>query len=65
MTRNGWLRSDVTEAEWSKFDQTLIDVRAGFADLPPADVEEMIDQALIDARRSVREVFSPQDDEET
>lgn len=63
MTRDGRSRSGVTEAAWSKFDQTLTDVRAGFADLLPGDVEELIEQALIDACRSVRKASSPQRDE--
>lgn len=63
MTRNGQLQSDVTEAAWSKFDQTLTDVRAGFADLLPDDIEDLISQALIDARRSGREASSPRRDE--
>lgn len=64
MTRNGRSRSGVTEAEWSKFDQTLTDVRVSFADLSAMDVEDLIDQALIGARHSNREASSPQGDKE-
>ena len=51
------------KAEWSRLDQTLANARAGFADLPLEDIENMIDRAVVATRRSVRKAPGPQRDD--
>lgn len=43
-----------TRAEWSRLEQTLTDARAGFTDLSPDEVEDLVDRAVTDTRQSVR-----------
>ena len=55
MKRDSQSASGSIKAEWSKFDQTLIAARTVFADLAPDVVDDLVDQAVTNARRSVRE----------
>jgi len=63
MTRDSQAASGSIKAKWSKFDQTLTAARTGFADLTPDVVENLVDQAATDTRRSVREAPDLQHDD--
>lgn len=53
-----------TRAEWSRLEQTLTDARAGFADLSPDEIEDLVNQAVTDTRQSVRRAPDRQRDDE-
>ena len=38
--------------KWRVFDQTLTEVRSKFADVPPAELESLIEEAVSAARRA-------------
>ncbi len=49
--KKGDLSKFIEEAvKWRVFDQTLADARGKFADLPPEDLESLIDEAVSAAR---------------
>jgi Ribbon-helix-helix domain len=49
--KKGDLSKFIEEAvRWRVFDQTLAETREKFADLPPEDLQAMIDEATADAR---------------
>ncbi len=49
--KNGDLSKFIEDAvKWRVFDQTLADVRSKFADLPPDELEALIDEAVSAAR---------------
>ena len=49
--KKGDLSKFIEEAvRWRVFDQTLAETREKFADLPPDDLQAMIDEATADAR---------------
>lgn len=52
--KKGDLSKFVEEAvRWRVFDQTVADVRARFADLAPADLQDMIDEATAAVRQDM------------
>ncbi len=54
--KKGALSKFIEEAvKWRLFDQTLAEVRAKFADIPPQELEVLIDEAVQDARRDMRQ----------
>jgi hypothetical protein len=51
--KKGDLSKFIEEAvKWRVFDQTLADVREGFADMAPEALEAMIDEAVAAARKA-------------
>jgi ribbon-helix-helix protein len=53
--KKGALSKFIEDAvKWSLFDQTITEVRAAFADVPPDQLQKMIDEAVQDVRRERR-----------
>lgn len=53
--KKGDLSKFVEEAvRWRVFEQTVADVRAQFADLSPAELESLIDEATTSVRQDMR-----------
>lgn len=55
LARRGMKKGDLSKfiedaVKWRVFDQTLTETRAKFADLPPEELQSLIDQALDAAR---------------
>jgi hypothetical protein len=51
--KKGDLSKFIEEAvKWRVLDQTMAEVRGQFADLPAADIEEIIDEAVTAARKA-------------
>jgi hypothetical protein len=51
--KKGDLSKFIEEAvRWRVFDQTLADVRSKFADVPPAELESLIDEAVMSVRKA-------------
>ena len=45
----------VGDPRWVAFDRTLAEVRSGFADMAPEEVEALVDEAIAAARPAVPE----------
>jgi len=53
--KKGDLSKFIEEAvKWRVFDRTLAEVRGKFADVPPAELESLIDEAVASVRRRNR-----------
>jgi hypothetical protein len=51
--KKGDLSKFIEEAvKWRVFDQTMTEVRSKFADMPPAELESLIDEAVAAARKT-------------
>ncbi len=58
--KKGDLSKFIEEAvKWRVFNQTLADVRDKFADMPPDELESLIDEAVVAARQE-RKASAPQ-----
>lgn len=54
--KKGALSKFIEDAvKWRLFDQTVSEVRAAFADVPPDRLENMIDEAVRDVRKDMRQ----------
>jgi hypothetical protein len=50
--KKGALSKFIEDAvKWRLFDQTVNEVRQGFADLPPDELQTMIDEAVVNVRK--------------
>jgi hypothetical protein len=50
--KKGALSKFIEDAvKWRLFDQTVSEVRAAFADVPPAKLQDLIEEAVRDTRR--------------
>jgi hypothetical protein len=54
--KKGSLSKFVEDAvKWRLFDQTVSEVREAFADVPPDDIQNLIDKAVSSARKEKRQ----------
>ena len=57
LAQRGMKKGDLSKfiedaVKWRVLDQTMAEARAGFADLPPDDVEALVDEAVTAVRRA-------------
>ena len=53
--KKGDLSKFIEEAvKWHVLDQTVVDVRGRFADMPPGELSSLIDEAIMAARQPTR-----------
>ena len=57
LAQRGMKKGDLSKfiedaVKWRVLDQTMAEARAGFADLPPDDVEALVDEAMTAVRRN-------------
>lgn len=57
LAQRGMKKGDLSKfiedaVKWRVLDQTMAEARAGFADLPPDDVETLVDEAVATVRRA-------------
>ena len=57
LAQRGMKKGDLSKfiedaVKWRVLDQTMAEARAGFADLPPDDVEALVDEAVTAVRRT-------------
>ena len=57
LARRGMKKGDLSKfieeaVKWRVFDQTLTEVRGKFADLPPADLDSLIEEAVTASREA-------------